>query len=582
MDNYMNKKYNEYLGNERKFTDNALMLDNNEYIPFDNSPSEDKCKLEVTLIIDRVIGSAKDRLSKIALIDSHDNSRIFGIDYNDEKMEVSEFTSNFEKKLKNIDMFTEVIEFPIYYDKNNINIIDQFNTFSDKIKDYNQYLDNDLIIRSAEGNKTTIREIQLVSVFMTIMRTYGIELFKLRDSESKLYPSIKLDQLISHPSLLSITKYTRSGIVRYPLSSLYKRVISIDEDSVIDITKIDFNDYIMDIIFRNDINNKEDIIKYIESILNDNNRSYNSSIKMSLFNIIKYSDTLTDYHKLNSNVINTIIYLILRNIQPFTKLMIMGLYNEKNKELIDYISLPYYKENDSYVLFNYYPEFGYPESIRLSNTSQIREISSNYLSKLYTDKYDNRDLDGLKIIEFSIDKFPFKDKNIKKYDISEDNSINLFKILSVYYMDTKDNLNESVELNEEVSNNKQKRNKIQKYIIDVFNKLDKTGSNAKKYKDIYDKMSDEQFLSYMKKFTNGDDNFYLEVLPNKNEPKLIDIKETLDFMNVPLEEYIYYRHDGNKDNPLRTRYPVPLGYLPVRRLRAKRYAERYVKILRIA
>ena len=80
-------------------------------------------------------------------------------------------------------------------------------------------------------------------------------------------------------------------------------------------------------------------------------------------------------------------------------------------------------------------------------------------------------------------------------------------------------------------------------------------------------MSDKQFEQWIKKLASDpDENFYFQVLAYENEPHLSDIKRAADILKLPLEEYVYMRHDGNKDNPIRTRKRVPVGYVPVRRL----------------
>lgn len=113
----------------------------------------------------------------------------------------------------------------------------------------------------------------------------------------------------------------------------------------------------------------------------------------------------------------------------------------------------------------------------------------------------------------------------------------------------------------------QKRKMIEDKIYLFFNTIDITGKNTAKYKEFFSKMSDEQFNKYMKKFLNDDNlNFYLEVLPNKNEPTLKLIKKCADLIKVPLDEYVYYRHDGDKDKPLRTAYRVPTGELILKRM----------------
>jgi hypothetical protein len=73
-------------------------------------------------------------------------------------------------------------------------------------------------------------------------------------------------------------------------------------------------------------------------------------------------------------------------------------------------------------------------------------------------------------------------------------------------------------------------------------------------------MSDEAFDKFMKKFLKDDEeNFYMEILPYKNEPVLEDIVEAAKYLEVPLDEYVYYRHDGNALDPLRSKYKVPVG-----------------------
>ena len=106
----------------------------------------------------------------------------------------------------------------------------------------------------------------------------------------------------------------------------------------------------------------------------------------------------------------------------------------------------------------------------------------------------------------------------------------------------------------------EKRKKIENMIITTMNKMDKTGSNGDKYKKFFKSMNDEQFSKWSKSFlADNDQNFYMEILPYKNEPKLQDLIEAGEYLDVPLDEYIYYRDNGNKDNPIRSKYKVPVG-----------------------
>jgi hypothetical protein len=119
----------------------------------------------------------------------------------------------------------------------------------------------------------------------------------------------------------------------------------------------------------------------------------------------------------------------------------------------------------------------------------------------------------------------------------------------------------------EATQNKSKREKAESLIYRVLSILDKTKINVVKYKEFFGKMSDEEFDKYMNKFlADENENFYIEILPNKNEPKMEEIKKALDVLKVPADEYVYMRHEGHGDDPIRTAYKVPVGYITIRRL----------------
>jgi len=114
---------------------------------------------------------------------------------------------------------------------------------------------------------------------------------------------------------------------------------------------------------------------------------------------------------------------------------------------------------------------------------------------------------------------------------------------------------------------KEKRAKIEEMVLGTMSRMDKTGINTDKYKKFFKSMNDEEFSKWVNKFLKNDNmNYYMEFLPHKNEPKLQDLYDAGKYINVPLDEYIYYRQDGNKDNPIRSPYKVPVGYLMIRRL----------------
>ena len=72
-----------------------------------------------------------------------------------------------------------------------------------------------------------------------------------------------------------------------------------------------------------------------------------------------------------------------------------------------------------------------------------------------------------------------------------------------------------------------------KKIIDLVDKtltfLDTDGTNRKHYKEMLSKMSLPQLEKYIKSLKDPDTNFYLEIIPNKNEPSLDSIKKMFGF-----------------------------------------------------
>ena len=111
-----------------------------------------------------------------------------------------------------------------------------------------------------------------------------------------------------------------------------------------------------------------------------------------------------------------------------------------------------------------------------------------------------------------------------------------------------------------------KRKQIENLIFGVFDRLDKTGENSKVYREALRGMNDEAFFKWAKNFTKDTDSvFTLEVLPFKNEPKFEDIEEAGKFLDMPFEEYIYFRDelDGKK---VRSAHKVPVFYVYTKRL----------------
>lgn len=105
-------------------------------------------------------------------------------------------------------------------------------------------------------------------------------------------------------------------------------------------------------------------------------------------------------------------------------------------------------------------------------------------------------------------------------------------------------------------------------LITVMQKLDPSGTNAKKYKDLFDGMTDKEFDTYMNDFLNDDNqNLYLEIEEFDRELKFDDIEEAAKYLGVPLYERVASPHlSRDDDDVIITPYPVPVGYVHTKRL----------------
>ena len=113
----------------------------------------------------------------------------------------------------------------------------------------------------------------------------------------------------------------------------------------------------------------------------------------------------------------------------------------------------------------------------------------------------------------------------------------------------------------------QKRSEIERLILDTFKFLDTSGNNIKRYQMLFKNMSNDQFEKFIRNITdNPDNNFYLEVVPYKDEPSLESIKKCLDFLGTKTEEYVFYKHETLDGKPIRTTKPVPVIYMHIKKL----------------
>lgn len=112
-----------------------------------------------------------------------------------------------------------------------------------------------------------------------------------------------------------------------------------------------------------------------------------------------------------------------------------------------------------------------------------------------------------------------------------------------------------------------KRKDMEKLIYDVFSKLDITGSNTKKYQDMFSTMSDNQFDTFFKNlFANENSYLVLDMIDYERDVKMDDIEAAAKVLGVPLLERVvtpFASPDPN--NPIISKTPVPVGYIHLKR-----------------
>lgn len=115
---------------------------------------------------------------------------------------------------------------------------------------------------------------------------------------------------------------------------------------------------------------------------------------------------------------------------------------------------------------------------------------------------------------------------------------------------------------------KDKRKVVMEYLDNFFNTLDPSGANSKLYHDKFDKMSDQQFDQYFRKFLENDKaNLYLEIVEYERDLKIEDVEKCAELIEVPLFERIAMPYlTGDPNNVVVSKEPCPVGYIHEKRM----------------
>lgn len=108
------------------------------------------------------------------------------------------------------------------------------------------------------------------------------------------------------------------------------------------------------------------------------------------------------------------------------------------------------------------------------------------------------------------------------------------------------------------------RKEIEAYIYEAFDKVDPTHMNTEKYKEMFSKMTNDQFYKHISK--NFPYRFYRK--PFENETKMTDIINGLEFLGVPLLEKVSlpYLYEDEEGKPVKT-HECMVSYIPLKKVK---------------
>lgn len=115
-----------------------------------------------------------------------------------------------------------------------------------------------------------------------------------------------------------------------------------------------------------------------------------------------------------------------------------------------------------------------------------------------------------------------------------------------------------------------KRQKIETMIDKTLRLMDPTGINAKKYRNMFQVMSDQAFAKWITAFLADEkSNIRLDIEEFGDGSRTLrfeNIEKAADYLGIKLFEYVYLPHvSANPNRPIRTKQPVLVGWLNIKR-----------------
>lgn len=112
-----------------------------------------------------------------------------------------------------------------------------------------------------------------------------------------------------------------------------------------------------------------------------------------------------------------------------------------------------------------------------------------------------------------------------------------------------------------------RRKEMCSIIYRFFNALDPTKENTKKYKSLFEPMTDQKFKAFFTEFFNNPKHYLiLDMVDYERDLQVEYIEAAAKVIDVPLFEYVTIPHlTMDKEHPIITKHKVPVGYLHLKR-----------------
>lgn len=116
---------------------------------------------------------------------------------------------------------------------------------------------------------------------------------------------------------------------------------------------------------------------------------------------------------------------------------------------------------------------------------------------------------------------------------------------------------------------KEKRKHVMKWMTDLYDQLDPSGTNSKIFREKWEPLSDSEFSRKFEEFLNDttQKGFYLEIVEFERDLTLENIFKCAENIGLPLFEKVAVPHiNGSTENVVVTPEPVPVGWVHAKRM----------------